>query len=63
MLEHYPNKGIDMTLHEIGKETYGRDKNLRRAVKIANDMAKAGFTEEDFLPLTAAIKRAAKLVP
>jgi hypothetical protein len=36
MLEHYPNKGIDMTLHETAKDAFKKDKNLQGIVRGIN---------------------------
>lgn len=45
MITEYNNKGINMNLSDIARETFKRDKNLRRAVQRTNAMA--GCTEKD----------------
>jgi uncharacterized protein YdaT len=51
MITRYKNKGLDMTLSEIAREKFKRDKVLQVAITNANLMIKAGFTEEDLLPI------------
>jgi hypothetical protein len=51
MLKEYRNKGSGMTLSEIVRKKNKGDKVLKNAVDHVNYMAKAGFTDEDLLPI------------
>ena len=39
-----------MTLSELAKKEYEKNKGLQNAVKLCNDWAETGFTDEDLMP-------------